>query len=171
MKRISTKISLVVLTVAALTLAGCQTTPAPAASTEQSSQSSSTPVGVTLQDNGNTITGVMPDQIVDLSAVAGPVKEVTMTSFYGSVNGGPAHPQFSIKQITIKKGDQVKINVTNTNGFHNFNIDEYSVHQGTPPNQLVTVTFTADKAGKFIYYCSSPDHRANGHWGVLNVVE
>lgn len=128
------------------------------------------PTGVTLQDGQNTITNVTPDQIVDLSQSTEPVKNIKMTSFSDLTGERPA-PQFSIKEITVKKGDKVKINVTVTSGKHNFNIDEYNIHKDTPLDVPVDIEFTADKAGRFIYYCSMPGHRALGHWGVLNVVE
>lgn len=54
---------------------------------------------------------------------------------------------------------------------HNFNIDEFNIHSETPTNKETTVEFTADKVGKFIYYCSKPGHRANGHRGTLIVTE
>jgi len=127
-------------------------------------------VGVSIADGDNMITGIRPDQIVDLSSSPAPIKEVTMTSFANTKDGKPA-PEFSVKEITVKKGDQIKINVTVTKGTHNFNIDEYNISQDTPLNQPVTIQFTADKTGRFIYYCSMPGHRALGHWGVLNVVE
>ena len=100
----------------------------------------------------------------------GQVKEFNTNSFLVMENGKP-HPQFSLKEITVKKGDKVKINVNAINGTHNFNIDEFNVHQETPTGKITVVEFTADKAGEFIYYCSMPGHRANGHWGTLKVVE
>ena len=65
----------------------------------------------------------------------------------------------------------MRIKVTVTKGMHDFNIDEFNVHVKTPLNEQTAVEFTADKAGKFIYYCSMPGHRANGHWGTLTVTE
>lgn len=126
--------------------------------------------GITLTDGNNELTHVMPNQIVDLTGSTDEVKEVTMTSYASVIDEGPG-PRFSTKEITVKKGDKVKINVTVTSGTHNFNIDEYDIHEETPLNEQVTIEFTADKAGKFIYYCSKPGHRMFGHWGVLNVVE
>ncbi len=164
-------------------LAGCtqtSTTPATTGTSDTTgtgpamNQEAPTPdqaqAGVTLHDGANTLDNVPADQIVDLSASTDAVKEVTMTSSFGP-DLGMAHPHFSIKQITVKKGDQVKLNVTNTGGRHNLNIDEFNVHLDTPMGQQVSTTFTADKTGTFTYYCSSPGHRGNGHWGVLNVVE
>lgn len=98
------------------------------------------------------------------------VKEFSMDSFVVFEDGAPK-PQFSVKDITVNKGDKVKIKVTVTSGSHNFNIDEFNIHEATPSNEEVVIEFTADKAGEFVYYCSMPGHRANGHWGTLTVVE
>ena len=100
----------------------------------------------------------------------GEVKKFNTDSFFVMENGKP-HPQFSLKEITVKKGDKVKINVNAINGTHNFNLDEFNIHSETPTGKVTAVEFTADKVGEFIYYCSMPGHRANGHWGTLKVVE
>lgn len=98
-----------------------------------------------------------------------PVKEFSMTSFYEMVDGQPK-PQYSLKEMTVNQGDKVRVKVMVTKGAHNFNLDEFNVKADTPLNQEVTVEFTADKAGEFIYYCSMPGHRQNGHWGTLKVL-
>ncbi|MFA7298562.1 MAG: hypothetical protein WC010_02850 [Candidatus Absconditabacterales bacterium] len=103
-------------------------------------------------------------------ATNAPAKEFTMTSFVEMVDEKP-HPQYSIKEMTVKKGELVRIKVTVTKGMHDFNIDEFNVHSETPLDQETVIEFTADKAGTFIYYCSKPGHRANGHWGTLTVTE
>jgi nitrous oxide reductase len=97
-------------------------------------------------------------------------KEFSMTSFYEMVDGKP-RPQFSVKELVVRKGDKVKIKITNTKGSHDINIDEFNVKAETPLDKEVVVEFVADKAGEFIYYCSKPGHRANGHWGTLKVIE
>ncbi|MEK7139606.1 MAG: hypothetical protein AAB817_02805 [Patescibacteria group bacterium] len=103
-------------------------------------------------------------------AAVGEVKSFTMTSFYELVDGQPK-PQFSVREIAVKKGDKVRIVVTNTKGGHDFNLDEFNVHVVTPLNQEVVVEFTADQVGDFVYYCNTPGHRALGHWGTLKVTE
>ena len=97
------------------------------------------------------------------------VREFVMDSFYEIVEGQP-RPQYSLKEITVKKGDLVRLKITVTKGVHDFKIDEYNVYADTQPNQPMTVEFTADQAGEFIYYCTKPGHRANGHWGTLKVL-
>src|SRR3989344_2579341 len=79
--------------------------------------------------------------------------------------------EFSMNSFVVMEDDKVKIKVTVTAGNHDFNIDEYEVHEKTPLNEEVVIEFTADKTGEFVYYCNMPGHRANGHWGTLTVVE
>ena len=99
----------------------------------------------------------------------GQVKEFNTNSFFVMENGKP-HPQFSLKEITVNKGDTVRIHVNVTKGMHDFNIDEFNVHSATPTDQTTVVEFIADKSGDFVYYCSMPGHRDLGHWGTLKVV-
>lgn len=98
------------------------------------------------------------------------IKEFVMTSFV-EMKDGKYFPQFSMKELKVKKGDKVRIKVTNTKGSHDINIDEFDIKAETPLNQEVVVEFIADKAGQFVYYCSKPGHRENGHWGALIVEE
>jgi len=95
-----------------------------------------------------------------------PVKEFVMTSFYDTTG-----IWFSLKEISVNKGDIVRIKVTNIKGTHDFSLDEYGIKKMTPLNEEVVIEFTADKAGEFIYYCSVPGHRQKGQWGTLKVVE
>ncbi len=94
------------------------------------------------------------------------VKEFEMTSFYDETG-----VWFSLKEISVNKGDIVRIKVTNIKGNHDFVIDEYDIKEITPLNEEVIIEFTADKAGEFIYYCSVPGHREKGQWGTLKVIE
>ncbi|MDD5083597.1 MAG: cupredoxin domain-containing protein [Candidatus Moranbacteria bacterium] len=102
----------------------------------------------------------------DIAATAGDMKEFSMTSYYDE-----AGKWFSLKEISVKKGDKVRIRVTNTKGSHDFAIDEYGIKKMTPLNEETVIEFTADKVGEFTYYCSMPGHRAGGQWGLLKVTE
>lgn len=93
-------------------------------------------------------------------------KEFSMTSFYDSTG-----TWFSLKEISVAKGDVVRIKVTNIKGTHDFTLDEYGIKEITPLNQEVAIEFTADKAGEFVYYCSVPGHRQKGQWGTLKVLD
>ncbi|MEK6816963.1 MAG: cupredoxin domain-containing protein [Bacteroidota bacterium] len=98
-----------------------------------------------------------------------PVKEFTVQS-YTETKDGKYFPTFSPKEMTVNKGDLVRIKITNIKGMHDFKIDEFGVYTETPLNQEMTVEFVVDKAGSFEYYCTQPGHRQNGHWGTLNVL-
>ena len=96
------------------------------------------------------------------------VKEFTMTSWMEKKDDKmSAH--FSLNEIKVKKGDTVKITITNTAGTHDFMLDEFNINQETPLNQPVVVEFIADKAGTFEYYCSKYNHRELGQKGNLIV--
>jgi len=78
--------------------------------------------------------------------------------------------EFDVKEIRVKEGDTVTINFSSTEGFHDLVIDEFNaataqVRPGTP----TSVTFVADKAGTYEYYCSVGSHRAQGMVGTLIV--
>jgi nitrous oxide reductase len=99
-------------------------------------------------------------------ASTAPVKEFSMTA-YCDAKG----KWYSLKEMSVKKGDLVRVKITNTAGMHDFTIDEYGIKKELPLNQEVIVEFVADKVGSFVYYCSKPGHRAGGQWGTLTVSE
>ena len=79
---------------------------------------------------------------------------------------------FSMDEIRVKKGDRVTINFSATEGFHDFILDAFNVRsERVQPGQTTSVTFVADKAGTFEYYCSVGSHRALGMVGTLVVEE
>ena len=68
--------------------------------------------------------------------------------------GGTVNPTYM-----FRRGELESIHVINegdnTHSNHNFNIDEFNVHTKDLGNfQAQTVTFVADKAGTFNYYCT-----------------
>lgn len=107
--------------------------------------------------------------VVQQAAADAQVKEFTMESFVKFI-GEKAMPQFSVKEITVNKGDLVRIKITVTSGNHDFKIDEFGVYADTKLNQEAVIEFTADKAGEFVYYCTKSGHRQAGHWGTLKVI-
>lgn len=121
----------------------------------------------------------IPDPIVDTTNPASPTsvttvttssKEFTMNSWMETVNGKMS-AYFSLKEMVVKKGDKVKIVITNTAGTHDFKIDAYNIAKDTPLNEATVIEFTADKVGDFEYYCSKYNHRSIGQTGMLRVVE
>lgn len=95
------------------------------------------------------------------SAISGTAKEFTVTG---------SNFKFDTPEIRVKAGDTVKITFKNAGGFHDFVIDEFNVKakQGNGPSEQ-TVSFVADKAGTYEYYCSVGQHRAMGMKGNLIV--
>ena len=78
--------------------------------------------------------------------------------------------KFSPSTLTVNEGDTVKITFKNTQGFHNFIIDEFNAKSKTiPANQTDELTFVANKKGTFEFYCGVGNHRAMGMKGTLTV--
>lgn len=100
------------------------------------------------------------------TSTASTVKEFTMTAYYDEKG-----KWFSLKEISVKKGDTVRIKITNTKGMHDFVIDELGIKSELPLDKETIVEFTADKVGDFVYYCSMKGHREGGQWGTLKVTE
>jgi len=78
---------------------------------------------------------------------------------------------FSPNTLTVNKGDTVKVTFTNNGKYpHNFVINELNVKGKTiQPGESDTVSFTADKAGSFEYYCSVDSHKDKGMTGTITV--
>lgn len=60
--------------------------------------------------------------------------------------------------IEVEQGDTVSIHVTSTeqsrDTTHGFTIDTYNVHGSFEPGKTASVTFVADRAGVFPFYCT-----------------
>ena len=77
---------------------------------------------------------------------------------------------YDITEIKVKKGDTVTINLTVSDGFHTRVVDEFdAATEKVREGSKTTVTFVADQAGTFEYYCSVGSHRAQGMVGKLIV--
>ncbi len=98
---------------------------------------------------------------VEEMIVVGEVKEFTIEG---------SNFAFVPSSITVNKGDKVKITFKNTQGFHDFVVDEFgaATKQGQAPFDEV-IEFIADKTGSFEYYCSVGSHRSMGMKGTLTV--
>ena len=79
---------------------------------------------------------------------------------------------FTPNKIAVKKGQPVTIVFKNSEGIHDFVLDEFNVEtKQIKTGESVEVTFTPDKAGTFEFYCSVGNHRAMGMVGTLTVTE
>ena len=108
-----------------------------------------------------TTTATEDEETVTTQPKEGDVKVFTVTG---------ANFAFNMSEIIVQAGDTVTINFESTDGFHNWVIDEFDagteqVRPGTP----TSVTFVADKAGTYQYYCSVGNHRTQGMVGNLIV--
>lgn len=77
---------------------------------------------------------------------------------------------YDLETIEVNEGDVVTINFMSKDGFHDWVVDEFDaateqVNPGTP----TSVTFVADQAGTFEFYCSVGKHRDMGMVGELIV--
>lgn len=83
-----------------------------------------------------------------------------------------ANFKFGASEITVKKGDRVRIELKVVDGFHDWVVDEFNAKTAqVKAGEKTTVEFVAEKAGTFEYYCSVGQHRANGMVGKLIVTE
>ena len=68
-------------------------------------------------------------------------------------------PAFSMREFTLKKGDEVTLILTNLDKIedltHGFAIPKYNIQFVINPLETKSVTFVADKPGVFWAYCSS----------------
>lgn len=80
--------------------------------------------------------------------------------------------EFSEDALTVKQGQTVTVNFTSEGGVHDFVIDEFDVATDqVQSGETSSVTFVADQAGEFEFYCSVGDHRQMGMVGTLTVTE
>lgn len=77
---------------------------------------------------------------------------------------------YDVSEIRVQQGDTVTINFAAAEGFHDVVIDEFdAATERITSGQSTSVTFVADEAGTFEYYCSVGNHRAQGMVGTLIV--
>jgi cytochrome c oxidase subunit 2 len=69
--------------------------------------------------------------------------------------------EFSPSVITVKQGQQVKLEVTAIDRSHGLAIKDYNVDADLEKGKPVTVEFVADKPGEFTFKCS--DYCGLGH--------
>ncbi len=77
---------------------------------------------------------------------------------------------FSQTEMRVKKGTTVTVNFESTEGLHDWVVDEFNARtKQVQPGTKTSVTFVADKAGTFEYYCAVGKHRQQGMVGKLIV--
>ncbi len=76
-------------------------------------------------------------------------------------------------QLTAHEGETVQINLINGEGAeHDVVVDQFAARSDRviAKGASSTFSFTADRTGEFVYYCSLPGHRAAGMEGRLLVL-
>lgn len=77
---------------------------------------------------------------------------------------------FRPNELEVSRGETVTLVISNEGALlHNISIDEFGVKNDFRPGETARVTFTADKAGEFRFYCDEPGHSEAGMFGVLHV--
>lgn len=85
-------------------------------------------------------------------------------------NVGGTNFAFDVEEIRVKEGDTVTINFVSNDGFHDWVVDEFDAATAqVNTGGTTSVTFVADTAGTYEYYCSVGNHRAQGMVGTLIV--
>ncbi len=120
-------------------------------------RSQNTPIQPVVQENaqqGIGGSGILPDEQSNIKTF--------------EVEGKPF--EFSMKEIRVKEGDRVRVFFNNTEGFHDWGIDEFNARtKQLQAGENDSVEFVADKKGTFEYYCSVGNHRQMGMVGNLIV--
>lgn len=82
------------------------------------------------------------------------VRDGKRVHVYATVIRSHITPDF----IEVEQGDTVSIHITSTeqarDQTHGFTIDTYNVHGSWEPGKTATLTFVADRAGVFPFYCT-----------------
>jgi nitrite reductase (NO-forming) len=75
--------------------------------------------------------------------------------------------------LNVHEGETVQINLINGEGAeHDIVVDQYAVRSDRVVGKGAssTMSFTADRTGEFIYFCSVPGHRDSGMQGRIQVM-
>ena len=77
---------------------------------------------------------------------------------------------YDVKEIKVKQGEKATVLVTNSEGFHDFVIDELEVNSGMiKAGETMELEIPTDKPGTYEFYCSVGQHRQMGMKGILIV--
>lgn len=123
-------------------------------------------IAPTESDLENVATTTSSASSAATSTASGDTAQGTVKEFV--VTG--SNMKFDVTNISVNKGDTVKIVFKNAQGMHDWVIDEFNARTKVlPAGQSETITFVADKTGTFEYYCSVGSHREMGMKGTLTV--
>lgn len=116
-----------------------------------------------LQQPGPTSTMIQP-----VERVSDALKQPGILGELKSFEIEAMNFKFTPSQIVVNEGDTVQINFKNSQGMHNFVIDELGINSKTiQAGESEQITFTAKKKGTYTFYCSIGNHRAMGMEGII----
>lgn len=88
-------------------------------------------------------------------AATGIIKEFSMTA---------KKWEFEPSQITVNKGDTVKLHIESIDVKHGFGLSAFGVNENLSPGKTVDVEFVADRTGTFTFACTV--FCGSGHSGM-----
>lgn len=109
-----------------------------------------------------------PTQVEESTGEASPAADAKGEVKEFTVDG----KNFSISpaQMRVNEGDTVRIVFNNTQGFHDWGLDEFDAKTAQiQAGKSETIEFVADKKGSYEYYCSVGNHKEMGMKGILTV--
>ncbi len=98
-----------------------------------------------VPQTGNITGKVVSSASSDPITSQGPVKEFTMVAKQWA---------FEPDTITVKKGDHVKLTISDIDVAHGFGLPDFNVDVFLTPGTKTIVEFDADKVGTFTFFCS-----------------
>ena len=63
--------------------------------------------------------------------------------------------EFSTPEIHVRKGQPVTLVLTASDFAHGFDLPDFNVRADLVPGKTVTVTFTPDRSGRFVFLCDN----------------
>ena len=120
-----------------------------------------TNTGTTESTTTGSVDITTPVGGVSSEVTTGEIKKFTVTGKNFS---------YTPNTLNVNKGDQVEITFINSQGMHDFVVDGYQARTKIiKTGEKEILTFSADKAGTFEFYCSVGEHRQMGMVGKFIV--
>ena len=63
--------------------------------------------------------------------------------------------EFSAREIRVRKGERVTLVITSRDFVHGFSVPDLDVRADAVPGKAVEVTFTPQRAGRFVFLCDN----------------
>ncbi len=99
-----------------------------------------------IQEEGASVSDSPSEESDSQSADSqGEVKEFSLTAKRFS---------FTPEEITVKKGDTVRLTITSEDTSHGFSLPDFDINEQIPSGKTVSIEFIADKSGEFTFRCS-----------------